>query len=67
MMSVGNEKCSLFSASMVASGIGDALGYHNGSWEFCRSGTAIHKELAELGGLSKLKICCMFIQFIYVL
>jgi ADP-ribosylarginine hydrolase len=59
-MSVGVEKSSLFSASMVASGIGDALGFRNGSWEFCRSGAAIHKELAELGGLSNLKICCMY-------
>ena len=43
-------------ASMVLSGVGDALGYKNGEWEFCHSGPVIHKELKELGGLSKIDI-----------
>ena len=43
-------------ASMVLSGPGDALGYKNGNWEFCRSGEAIHKELEALGGLQKIQV-----------
>jgi ADP-ribosylarginine hydrolase len=43
-------------ASMVLSAVGDALGYKNGSWEFCRKGRAIHNELQSLGGLENLKI-----------
>ena len=35
---------------MVLSGVGDALGYKNGSWEICRSGKKIHAEAKELGG-----------------
>ncbi|XP_078084933.1 ADP-ribosylarginine hydrolase [Mustelus asterias] len=43
-------------AAMVLSGVGDALGYRNGDWEFCTSGEEIHRELRELGGLSKLSV-----------
>jgi ADP-ribosylarginine hydrolase len=43
-------------ASMVLSGVGDALGYHNGWWEFCKNGSQIHREMEELGGLHKIKI-----------
>ncbi|KAK3089779.1 hypothetical protein FSP39_006452 [Pinctada imbricata] len=43
-------------AAMVLSGVGDALGYKNGSWEFCHSGEEIHKELKELGGLDNIKV-----------
>ena len=45
-------------ASMVLSGVGDALGYYNGRWEFCHSGETIHKELKELGGLNKITVGC---------
>ncbi|XP_062470645.1 ADP-ribosylarginine hydrolase isoform X4 [Pezoporus occidentalis] len=43
-------------ASMVLSAVGDTLGYKNGQWEFLQSGPAIHKELAEMGGISNLSI-----------
>ncbi|XP_028415887.1 protein ADP-ribosylarginine hydrolase-like [Dendronephthya gigantea] len=45
-----------YKAAMVLSGVGDALGYKNGSWEFCHSGAAIHQELQHLGGLEKIDI-----------
>ncbi|XP_071612494.1 ADP-ribosylarginine hydrolase [Heliangelus exortis] len=43
-------------ASMVLSAVGDTLGYYNGHWEFLQSGPAIHKELAEMGGLGNFSI-----------
>ncbi|KAM5152473.1 ADP-ribosylarginine hydrolase isoform 2-T2 [Mantella aurantiaca] len=43
-------------AAMVLSGAGDALGYKDGSWEFCKSGAKIHAELAELGGLKNIDV-----------
>ena len=59
-MSVDNRKFNEFEqryvASMVLSGVGDALGYKNGDWEFCHSGIAIHEELNNLGGLDNIKI-----------
>ncbi|XP_021358841.1 protein ADP-ribosylarginine hydrolase-like isoform X2 [Mizuhopecten yessoensis] len=45
-----------FQASMVLSGVGDALGYYHGRWEFCNSGKTIHKELEQLGGLKKIVV-----------
>lgn len=45
-----------FKACMLLSAVGDALGYKNGSWEFCDSGEAIHNELLELGGIQKIDI-----------
>lgn len=45
-----------FKACMLLSAVGDALGYKNGSWEFCHSGEAIHNELLELGGIQKIDI-----------
>ena len=47
-----------YEAAMVLSGTGDSLGYKNGSWEFCHSGTEIFKELMLLGGLKKIKLKC---------
>ncbi|XP_028663342.2 ADP-ribosylhydrolase ARH1-like isoform X1 [Erpetoichthys calabaricus] len=45
-----------YQASVVLSGVGDALGYNNGNWEFCNSGTQILKELAAMGGLEAVDI-----------
>lgn len=45
-----------YEAAMVLSGSGDALGYKDGTWEFSRSGTQIHEELAELGGLKNIDV-----------
>ncbi|CAI9621484.1 unnamed protein product [Staurois parvus] len=41
---------------MVLSAAGDALGYRDGNWEFCKSGAQIHAELAELGGLKNIDV-----------
>ncbi|NXY87403.1 ADPRH hydrolase, partial [Alcedo cyanopectus] len=41
---------------MVLSGVGDALGYRGGLWEYCTSGAQIHAELAELGGLGAITL-----------
>ena len=48
------ELAERYRASMVLSGVGDAMGYHNGKWEFCHSGRDIHDDLKKMGGLDKL-------------
>ena len=46
-----------FQASMVLAGVGDALGYKNGSYEFCRRGDFINKDVEDnFGGVSKIKV-----------
>jgi len=45
-----------YEASMVLSGVGDAIGYRNGDWEFCKSGATIHAALHELGGLAQITV-----------
>ena len=47
-----------FVASMVLSGVGDAIGFRNGRWEFCHSGRVIHNECEELGGVENLHVQC---------
>jgi ADP-ribosylarginine hydrolase len=46
----------LYVASMLLSGVGDALGYRKGRWEFNTDGSIIHRELEDLGGLEKLHL-----------
>ncbi|NXG20487.1 ADPRH hydrolase, partial [Grallaria varia] len=43
-------------ASMVLGALGDTLGYYNAKWEFEQSGPAIHRQLAEMGGLNNLSL-----------
>uniref|UniRef100_UPI00398E6788 ADP-ribosylhydrolase ARH1-like n=1 Tax=Pristiophorus japonicus TaxID=55135 RepID=UPI00398E6788 len=43
-------------AAMVLSGVGDALGFNNEQWEFCKSGELIQAELRKLGGLRQLDV-----------
>ncbi|KAM6228145.1 LOW QUALITY PROTEIN: ADP-ribosylhydrolase ARH1-like [Porphyrio hochstetteri] len=45
-----------YEAAMVLSGVGDALGYRGGLWEYCTSGAQIHAELVELGGLGAITL-----------
>lgn len=43
-------------ASMVLGGVGDALGYKGGDWEFCTSGEKIHAEVSRLRGVACLDV-----------
>ncbi len=43
-------------ASMVLAGVGDAIGYKNAEWEFCKSGPLIHEQLASIGGIENIKV-----------
>ena len=45
-----------YEASMLLHGVGDAMGYYNGKWEFTFSGIDIHEELIEMGGVENLKL-----------
>ncbi|XP_075035115.1 ADP-ribosylhydrolase ARH1-like [Mixophyes fleayi] len=48
--------CDLYVSAMLLSAAGDALGYRNQLWEYCKSGPQIHGELEELGGLPKIGV-----------
>lgn len=37
-----------YEACMVLSGVGDAMGYKNGAWEFDYNGRNIHKEMMKI-------------------
>ena len=43
---------SSFKYCMLLSGVGDALGYKDAEFEFCRSGKLIQEAVGSLGGLS---------------
>eukprot|EP01104_Vermistella_antarctica_P006418 TRINITY_DN17117_c0_g1_i1.p1 TRINITY_DN17117_c0_g1~~TRINITY_DN17117_c0_g1_i1.p1 ORF type:complete len:426 (-),score=40.86 TRINITY_DN17117_c0_g1_i1:193-1470(-) len=46
-----------FRACMVLGGVGDAVGFNNGHWEFCFSGIEIHKEaLKNFGGIRSIDV-----------
>ena len=45
-----------YRACMILSGVGDALGYRNGAWEFCRLGPVIHAQVQERGGVEGLDV-----------
>ena len=45
-----------FVACMVLGGVGDALGYKNGYWEFMRQGKKIHENVQELGGVEAISV-----------
>ena len=45
-----------YQACMILSGAGDALGYKNCEWEFCRRGKLIHAQVEELGGVEALDV-----------
>ncbi|XP_054035447.1 ADP-ribosylhydrolase ARH1-like [Dryobates pubescens] len=45
-----------YEAVLVLSGVGDALGYRGGLWEYCTQGPLIHAQLAELGGLEAISL-----------
>ena len=51
-----DDLCKRFEACMVLSGVGDALGYKNAEWEFCRMGEKIHEEAKGLGGIENVKV-----------
>jgi len=56
-MTPSDELREKYRASMVLSAAGDALGYKNQEWEYCKSGPQIHRELEALGGLSNITVC----------
>jgi len=45
-----------FTAAMVLSGVGDALGFKCGRWEFLKDGAMIHNEVDKLGGLANISV-----------
>ncbi|ELR13253.1 ADPribosylarginine hydrolase [Acanthamoeba castellanii str. Neff] len=45
-----------YRAAMVLGGVGDAIGFRNGKWEFLKDGPRIHAQLGELGGISALTV-----------
>jgi ADP-ribosylarginine hydrolase len=43
-------------ASMLLAAVGDAIGYKNGEWEFCKSGSVMHAEAESMGGVGAIKV-----------
>ena len=56
MSEVFTPECERFVAALILGGVGDAIAYRKGEWEFCRSGKRIHDALAHLGGVEKIKV-----------
>ena len=54
--SSGSDLKNRFKACLTLGGVGDALGFKNGAYEFCRNGEAIINEVDSLGGLEKITI-----------
>ncbi|XP_059157146.1 ADP-ribosylhydrolase ARH1-like [Physella acuta] len=48
--------CERYVAAMVLSGVGDALGYKNGEWEFCHSGETIYAEVLKLNDVENIQV-----------
>ena len=45
-----------YRSCMILSGVGDALGFYNSIWEFCRQGAIIQGQVEDRGGVEKLNI-----------
>ncbi|GAM18252.1 hypothetical protein SAMD00019534_014270 [Acytostelium subglobosum LB1] len=45
-----------YCASLVLSGVGDAIGYRNGRWEFQTNPKKIWEEYQEMGGIDYIKV-----------
>jgi len=41
---------------MTLHAVGDAMGFHNNTWETILSGREIHNQLKQLGGVDNLKL-----------
>ena len=54
------ELAQCFMASMVLAATGDALGYYDGKFEFCKNGSQILDEVQKMGGLKKIAVCKPF-------
>ena len=51
-----SKEAQFFMAAMILGAAGDALGYSNGQFEFCKSGSIIHSQVKKMGGLQKIVI-----------
>ncbi|EGG22365.1 ADP-ribosylarginine hydrolase [Cavenderia fasciculata] len=45
-----------YSATMILSAVGDAIGYKNGIWEFERNPNAIYKQYCDIGMVDGIKV-----------
>ena len=67
MAKQGTTLTERYVASMVLSGVGDAMGYKNSEWEFQNSGRSIHGECTKLGGVKNLAIKCNSLDYPWML
>ncbi|KAI6660397.1 Protein ADP-ribosylarginine hydrolase-like [Oopsacas minuta] len=54
-MNALTDKLSRYRACMLLGGVGDAIAYNDGKWEYCVSGEKIQEEVRCLGGVSSLR------------